>query len=164
MKCFGIIGTAGVAGRGLLVRLVQEIAGRGVRVSAVKAVAPEFDVDQPGRDSHRHRAAGATEVLVSSDLRWALMHELRARPMPELDSLLARLSPVDLVLVEGFGTAPHPKLEVWDRAAGGAPACHGDPTIRAVASDDAPEGLPVPCLPLGDTAALAALILHEVRG
>ncbi|MHB0705972.1 molybdopterin-guanine dinucleotide biosynthesis protein B [Roseomonas mucosa] len=138
-----IIGLAGWSGAGkttLLTRLIPSLNARGVSVSTLKHAHHDFDVDQPGKDSHSHRMAGARQVLVSSARRWALMTELRDAPEPGLAFLLSRLSPVDLVVVEGFKRDLHPKLEVF-RAANGRPWLHPeDPAIRAVVSDAPPPG------------------------
>ncbi len=112
-----IIGLAGWSGSGkttLLAKVIPRLVVRGLKVSTLKHAHHGFDVDQPGKDSHTHRAAGATEVLVSSANRWALVHELRGQAEPALGALLAKLSPVDLVLVEGYKREPHPKLEVYE--------------------------------------------------
>ena len=114
--------------------------------------------DTKGRASHRHRTAGAREVLVSGGARWALMHELRGAPEPTLDDLLARLSPVDLVLVEGFKTATHAKVEVHREATAEPPIALTNPTVQAVASDRTYDALPCPVLPLSDTAVIADFI------
>jgi molybdopterin-guanine dinucleotide biosynthesis protein MobB len=142
-------------------RLVSEITARGFTVSTVKHAHHGVDVDQPGTDSHRHRAAGATEVLLASGVRWALMHELRGADEPTLDDLLARLCPVDLVLIEGYKRGRHPKIEAWRAEAGHPLIAPGDDTIRAVASDSALD-LDRPVFSLNDTAALADFILTEV--
>lgn len=156
-----VVGFAGWSGSGkttLLRRLIPVLTGMGLRVSTVKHAHHGFDVDQPGKDSWEHRQAGAKEVLVASAARWALMHEHRGAPEPGLPELLARLSPVDLVLVEGFKREAHPKIEVY-RAAVGKPLLHPrDPTIRAVASDAALPGCPVPLLDLDDVAGIAAAV------
>ena len=154
-----IVGFAGWSGAGkttLLRRLIPLLTGQGLRVSTVKHAHHGFDVDQPGKDSWEHRQAGAQEVLVASAARWALMHEHRDAPEPGLAALLGRLSPVDLVLVEGFKREAHPKIEVH-RAVVGKPLMYpGDPTIRAVVSDVAMPGCPVPWLSLDDVAGVAA--------
>ena len=133
-----VIGFAGWSGAGkttLLRRLIPVLIGRGHTVSTLKHAHHEFDVDQPGKDSYVHREAGATEVLIASARRWALMHEHRAEAEPPLAELLTRLSPVDLVLVEGFKREPHAKIEVF-RAANGKPPLHPtDPTIVAICAD-----------------------------
>ncbi len=162
MRIYGITGWKN-AGKTLMVeRLLAQMGARGLTVSTVKHAHHEADLDTPGRDSHRHRQAGATEVLLISGARWALMHELRGTPEPPLDQMLARLSPVDLVLIEGYKSAPHPKLEVHRGAIGKPPLALDNPTIRAVASDVAPAGLSVPLLPIDDPAAITDFILSEV--
>jgi molybdopterin-guanine dinucleotide biosynthesis protein MobB len=111
MKIFGVAGWKNSGKTGLMERLVAEICARGITVSTIKHAHHAFDVDQPGKDSHRHRVAGAREVLLASGKRWALMHELRDVPEPPLADLIAHLSPVDLVLIEGYKRADHPKIE-----------------------------------------------------
>jgi molybdopterin-guanine dinucleotide biosynthesis adapter protein len=162
MKIFGFAGWSGSGKTTLMTALIPELVGRGVTVSTVKHAHHAFDVDQPGKDSWRHRAAGAVEVMVASERRWALMHELRAAPEPALDELLGHMSPVDLVLVEGFKRHPHPKLEVY-RAAVGKPLIHPeDPCVVAIASDAELPEAPVPQLPLGDPRAIAGFILDHL--
>jgi molybdopterin-guanine dinucleotide biosynthesis adapter protein len=160
-KAMRVIGLAGWSGAGkttLLLRLIPELAGRGVAVSTVKHAHHAFEVDEPGKDSFEHRAAGAREVLVASERRWALMHELRTEPEPGLAELLARLSPVDLVIVEGFKAAAHPKIEVH-RAANRKPFLFRDfPEIRAIASDSPVPHAPVPIVGLDEIESLADLI------
>jgi molybdopterin-guanine dinucleotide biosynthesis protein MobB len=141
--------------------LVPALIGRGIRVSTIKHAHHSFDVDQPGKDSYEHRQAGATEVLVTSANRWALMHELRGAPEPRLEDLIARLQPVDLLLVEGFKRHPHPKLEIHRPSNAKPLLCRDDPHIVAVASDVALDGLPVPCLDLNDVPTIAAFILER---
>lgn len=161
MKVYGIVGWKNSGKTTLMERLVAEIAGRGLRVSTVKHAHHAFDVDKPGKDSFRHREAGATETLVSSGARWALMHELRGEPEPPLADLLARLSAVDVVLVEGFKTAGHPKVEVH-RADTGAPLiAANDDSVRAVATNDAVDA-GRPLLPLDDPKAVADFILRDL--
>lgn len=162
MKVYGVTGWKNAGKTGLMERLVAEISGRGFVVSTIKHAHHGFDVDQPGRDSHRHRSAGAREVLVSSGHRWALMHELRGAAEPTLAELLARLSPADLVLIEGFKRDRHPKIEAWRQEAGHELICTSDPTIRAVASDTALAGVSVPRFDLDDTQAIADFILSEL--
>lgn len=135
MKVFGIAGYSGSGKTTLLEQVIPLLVNRGLRVSVVKHAHHAFDVDKPGKDSYRHRHAGATEVLISSGARWALMHELRDCAEPELPALLTRLSACDLVLIEGFKRQPIPKLEIH-RAAANTPLLYpGDSTIVAVASD-----------------------------
>lgn len=162
MRVIGLAGWSGAGKTTLLAHLIPVLVASGLRVSTLKHAHHAFDVDKPGKDSFIHRQAGATEVLIGSAARWALMHELRDQPEPELAALLARMSPVDLVLVEGFKRAPHPKIEIH-RAIVGKPLLHpGDPTIVAIAADPAAPS-PIPCVPLDDIAAVAALVLHHAR-
>ena len=162
MRLYGVTGWKNAGKTGLMERLVADIAGRGVTVSTVKHAHHTFDVDHPGKDSHRHRVAGATEVLLSSRNRWALMHELRGDAEPPLEALLAKLAPVDLVLVEGYKRDRHLKVEAWRAETGHDLIAPGDPTIRAVASDTPLGGLDVPNFDLNDTAGIAGFILREV--
>jgi molybdopterin-guanine dinucleotide biosynthesis protein MobB len=161
MKLYGIVGWKNSGKTGLVERLVAEIAGRGYAVSTVKHAHHGFDLDQPGTDSHRHRAAGAREVMVASSRRWALIHELGETPEPPLESLLGKLSDVDLVLVEGYKRAPHPKVEAHRDATGEGLIGNDDQTVRAVASDVALPELDRPVFDLNDTAAIADFILRE---
>ena len=161
MRLYGVTGWKNAGKTGLMERLVTEITGRGLTVSTVKHAHHSFDVDRPGKDSHRHRVAGATEVLLASRNRFALMHELRDEDEPTLDALLAKLMPVDLVLVEGYKRDRHPKVEAFRAETGNDLIAPGDPTIRAVASDT-PMTLDRPVFDLNDTAAIADFILSEV--
>ena len=159
MRVIGIAGWSGAGKTTLLAQLIPRLIARGVRVSTVKHAHHAFDVDQPGKDSHTHRMAGATEVLVSSANRWALVHELRGAEEPSLAALLAKLAPVDLVIVEGFKHGSHPKLEVY-RAAVGKPLLHpDDPHIVALASDAPMAGARVPVVALDDVDAVVDLVL-----
>lgn len=161
MRVYGVTGWKNAGKTTLTERLVAEFCARGLSVSTVKHAHHRADVDQPGSDSHRHRSAGAHEVVLASQARIAIMHELRGEAEPELDALLARLTPVDLVLVEGYKRARHPKIEAHRAPAGNALIAPGDPTIRAVASDT-PLELDRPVLPLDDTAAIADFILRDL--
>lgn len=159
-----IIGLAGWSGSGkttLLMRLIPELRGRGVGVSTLKHAHHAFDVDQPGKDSWEHRQAGAVEVLVSSAHRWALMHEHRGEVEPGLADLLGRMSPVDLVLVEGFKRDRHRKLEVHRPSLGKPLLCRDDEMIRGVASDVPLQNIPVPRLSLDDVPAIARFVLEH---
>ncbi|MEL6644523.1 MAG: molybdopterin-guanine dinucleotide biosynthesis protein B [Pseudomonadota bacterium] len=162
MKVWGVVGWKNAGKTGLMERLVAEFTGRGHSVSTIKHAHHSFDVDQPGKDSYRHRAAGAREVLLSSGARWALMHELRGAKEATLDALLARLSPVDLVLIEGFKSEPHPKVEAFRESAQNPHLAPDDPTIRAICADcDVPDfGRPV--FDLNDTTAIADFIANEL--
>ncbi len=158
MRVIGLAGWSGAGKTTLLSRLIPILTAQGVRVSTIKHAHHAFDIDQPGKDSWQHRQAGATEVLIASANRWALMHELRGAPEPTLTDLLAHLADTDLVLVEGFKTGLHPKIEIH-RAANAKPFLHpGDPTIAAIATD-ATDLLPIPSVPLDDAHAVAAQIL-----
>jgi len=157
MKVIGLAGWSGAGKTTLLSRVIPLLLGDGLRVSVIKHAHHHFDVDVPGKDSWVHRQSGATEVLVSSANRWALMHELRGAAEPRLPELLKKMSPVDLVVVEGFKSDPHRKIEVH-RAANGKPHLFpDDPAIVGVATDVAVEtGLPV--AHLDDIAAVAAMM------
>jgi len=161
VRLYGVTGWKNAGKTGLMERLVAEIAGRGLAVSTVKHAHHSFDVDHPGRDSYRHRAAGASEVLLASRHRVALMRELRGAPEPGLDDLLEKLVPVDLVLVEGYKRDRHPKVEAFRAETGQPLIALNDPTIRAVAADRALE-LDRPVFDLDDTRAIADFILDEV--
>lgn len=161
MRLYGVTGWKNSGKTGLMERLVSEITGRGFTVSTVKHAHHSFDVDHPGKDSFRHRAAGAHEVLLASRNRWALMNELRETEEPTLAELLAKLSPVDLVLVEGYKRDAHPKIEAFRAVTGNALIAVDDNSIRAVASDTALE-LDCPVFDLDDTTAIADFILSEV--
>lgn len=161
MRIYGIVGWKNAGKTGLMERLVTEITGRGIAVSTVKHAHHSFDVDHPGKDSFRHRAAGAREVLLASRNRFALMHELREEAEPGLQELLTRLSPVDLVLVEGYKRDAHPKVEAHRAVTGNPLIAPEDATIRAVASDT-PLDLDRPVFDLNDTGAIADFILQEV--
>jgi molybdopterin-guanine dinucleotide biosynthesis protein MobB len=161
MKLYGVVGWKNAGKTGLMERLVAEICRRGFSVSTVKHAHHVFDVDQPGKDSFRHRTAGATEVLLASRKRFALMHELREAEEPSLDALLSKLSPVDLVLIEGYKRDQHPKVEAFRVETGNPLIANDDPTVRAVASDT-PMTLDCPVFDLDDTVAIADFILSEV--
>lgn len=162
MRIYGVTGWKNAGKTGLMERLVTEITGRGITVSTVKHAHHTFDVDHPGKDSHRHRVAGATEVLLASRNRFALMHELRDEAEPTLEELLSKLMPVDLVLVEGYKRDRHPKVEAFRAETGNDLIAPGDPTIRAVASDT-PMDLDRPVFDLNDTKSIADFILSEVE-
>src|SRR6185295_11539731 len=161
-----IIGLAGWSGSGkttLLAKVIPRIVARGLEVSTLKHAHHGFDVDQPGKDSHAHRMAGATEVLIGSAARFALVHELRGAPEPGLPHLLAKLSPVDLVIVEGYKAAPIPKLEVY-RAAVGKPLLHPDDAcIVAIASDVPLPTAELPVVPLDDIDKIADVLTVEAE-
>ena len=161
MKIYGVTGWKNAGKTGLMERLVAEITSRGLLVSTIKHAHHSFDVDHPGKDSHRHRVAGAHEVLLASKNRIALMQELRDHEEPELAHLLTRLSPVDLVLIEGYKRDRHPKIEAHRAVTGQPLIAPGDDTIRAIASD-VPLTLDRPVFGLDDTIALVDFVLREV--
>jgi molybdopterin-guanine dinucleotide biosynthesis protein B len=159
-----IIGLAGWSGSGkttLITNVIPVLVGRGLKIATVKHAHHEFDIDQPGKDSWLHRASGASEVLVASSRRWALIRELRGEPEPPLQDLLAKLSPADLIIVEGFKRHAHPKLEVH-RAAIGKPLLYPeDDCIVAIASDGALPQAPLPVLQLNDIEGIANVLQAE---
>ena len=162
MRVIGVVGWSGAGKTTLIARLIPVLVARGLRVSTVKHAHHGFDMDRPGKDSWLHREAGATEVLVGSATRWALLHELRDEPEPDLPALLTRLAPVDLVLVEGFKRGPHAKVEVHRTALGKPLLCGTEPGIVAVAADPV-LATPKPCVQLDDVAAVARLVLELAR-
>jgi molybdopterin-guanine dinucleotide biosynthesis protein B len=159
-----IIGLAGWSGSGkttLITKLIPRLTARGISVATLKHAHHGFDLDQPGKDSFFHRAAGASEVIISSANRWAILHELRGQPEWDLAALMGKMSPVDLVLVEGFKRDAFPKLEIH-RIANGKPLIHPeDPHIVAVASDSAVPAALVPVVDLNDIEAIADLLLEH---
>ena len=161
MKVYGVIGWKNAGKTTLVERLVEEICARGFRVSTVKHTHHMVDVDQPGKDSHRHRAAGAHQVILSSSSRWALMTELRGTPERGLKDLLTHLDNVDLVIVEGYKRDDHPKVEAWRAETGQPLIAADDPTVRAVASKDAPP-TDRPVIDLDDIPAIADFILGDL--
>lgn len=161
MKVLGLAGWSGSGKTTLVCKLIPELTRRGYRVSTVKHAHHNFDVDTPGKDSYEHRQAGASEVLVSSARRWALMHELRDEDEATIEELLARLSPVDLVIVEGFKKEGHDKLEVYRRSLGKPLLAAEDDAIVAVLSDGPVPETARPVIDLDDIAAVADFVeLH----
>ncbi len=160
-RLFGLAGWSGSGKTTLLTALIPVLIGRGLTVSTIKHAHHEFDIDKPGKDSYRHREAGATEVLVASGRRWALMHELRDAAEPDLEGLLARLAPVDLVLIEGFKRHRHPKLEVHRPSVGKPLLAPDDRDIIAIASDAALDYARLPQLLLDDFAGIADLVIER---
>ncbi|MGA1684373.1 MAG: molybdopterin-guanine dinucleotide biosynthesis protein B [Gemmobacter sp.] len=161
MKVYGVTGWKDSGKTTLTERLLAEMVRRGLGVSSVKHAHHDTEIDHPGRDSFRHREAGARQVIVASPRRWALMTELRGAPEPPLEVLLSRLDPVDLVLVEGFKRAPHPKIEAHRTETGRPLLAPDNPTVRAVASNGAP-AVALPLFQLDDVAGIADFILREV--
>ena len=160
---FGFAGYSGSGKTTLIEQVIPRLVAAGRKVSVIKHAHHRFDFDTPGKDSWRHRQAGATEVLLTTDQRWVLMHELRGQPEPGLEAQLARMSPSDVVLIEGFKTAAIPKIEVH-RPALGKPLLHpDDPWIQAIATD-APLDVPLPLLDLNDPDAVTAFILARSGG
>ena len=161
-----VLGIAGWSGSGkttLITKLIPFLADRGIRVATLKHAHHAFDVDTPGKDSYEHRKAGACEVIVSSARRWVQMHEVGNGTEATLAQLLARLSPCDLVLVEGFKTAQHPKMEVFRRAVGKTPLHPEDKRIVAIATDASFPGADIPTVDINDIAAVAELILARAE-
>ena len=161
MKIYGVTGWKNNGKTTLVERLVTEITARGLKVSTIKHAHHAFDIDHEGRDSYRHREAGAQEVLVGSGKRWALIHELRDEDEPSLEDLLARLSPGDLVIVEGYKRDRHSKVEAYRAEAGKDLIAVDDNTIKLIATDT-PLEIDRPQRPLDDVKAIADFILTEV--
>jgi molybdopterin-guanine dinucleotide biosynthesis adapter protein len=157
MKVIGLAGWSGAGKTTLLARVIPYFREQGLRVSVIKHAHHSFDVDVPGKDSWVHRQSGAEEVLVSSASRWALMHELRGEAEPRLPKLLKKMSPVDLVVVEGFKSEPHRKIEVYRKANGKAPLFPDDPAIAGIATDVSIETT-LPVAHLDDIPAVAAMM------
>lgn len=159
MEVFGMMGWSGSGKTTLLEALLPVIIGHGFSVSTVKHTSHAVDLDRPGKDSYRHRAAGATDVVLLSSARLTLIHELRGAPEPTFSELMPRLTPVDLLLIEGFKALPHPRLEVHRPALGKPLLCGSDPKIVAVASDAPLPSLDRPVLDLNDVPAIARFII-----
>ena len=162
MKIFGVTGWKNSGKTGLMERLITEFTARGLSVSSIKHAQRSFDIDHPGRDSYRHRDAGARQVLLASRNRWALMHELRDEDEPSLGDLLKQLSPVDLVLIEGYKRDRHPKIEAHRKETGQPLIAPEDETIVAVASDTSVT-IDRPVLDLNDTASIANFIAQYLE-
>ena len=162
MKTFGFAGWSGSGKTTLIEKLIPLLVQRGLRVSLIKHAHHTFDVDVPGKDSYRHRQAGAAEVLVTSSRRWVLMHELRGAPEPSFEDQIKHLAPCDLLIVEGFKFAPIPKLEVWRAETGEGMLHPNDPHIVAVASDVKFETR-LPLLDLNDAQAIADFIVGHQK-
>lgn len=161
-----IIGVAGFKNSGkttLVEKLVAELTRRGFRISTVKHAHHSFDIDHEGRDSFRHRKAGATEVAVVSHHRWAVIHELRDEEEPPLEVILAKLAPCDLVIIEGYKRDGHDKIEVRNLALDHPPLAGDDPTVVAIAATGAIAGAPVPVFSRDDVTALADFIVTHMR-
>ncbi|MBU3697944.1 molybdopterin-guanine dinucleotide biosynthesis protein B [Dechloromonas sp.] len=162
MKIFGIAGWSGSGKTTLLEKLIPCLTRRGLKVSVIKHAHHGFDIDRPGKDSYRHREAGATEVLLSCSDRWALMHERRDEAEPTLDELIGHLSPCDLVLIEGFKQEPVPKIEVY-RPENGKPPLHPERSDIVAVAADVPLVAAVPRFGLDDVEAIATFIINHLN-
>src|SRR5690242_1436503 len=166
MNTAKVLGLAGWSGSGkttLLTKLIPLLVARGLRVATLKHAHHAFDVDQPGKDSYEHRKAGASEVIISSARRWVQMHEIGDGQEATLPELLAKVSPCDLVLIEGFKSERHPKLEVFRQSVGKPPLHPEDKRIVAVASDQPISGLDIPWVDLNDIGAVADVVLTKAE-
>ncbi len=159
MRIFGLAGWSGSGKTTLLIRLIPALTDRGISVSTIKHAHHRFDIDTPGKDSYEHRRAGATEVMVTSADRWALMHENPNHGEPDMDALVVRMSRVDLLLVEGFKSYPHDKLEVHRPAVGKPLLATKDDSIVAIASDAKLSDISIPVLDLDNIAGIADFIV-----
>ena len=162
-RVLGIVGWSGSGKTTLITRLIPVLIARGIRVATLKHAHHKFDVDQPGKDSYEHRKAGACEVIVSSARRWVQMHEIGNGAEATLPELLAKVSPCDLILVEGFKSERHPKLEVFREATGNPPLHPIDLRIVAIASDRGFPDAGIPVVDLNDIAAVADLVLERAE-
>lgn len=163
MKVLGIVGWSGSGKTTLLAKLIPLLVSRGLRIATLKHAHHAFDVDQPGKDSYEHRKAGASEVIVSSSRRWVQMHEIGDGAEATLAEHLQRLSPCDLVLIEGYKTEAHPKLEVFRESVGKSALHPTDARIVAVASDKQLPDLSIPRVDLNDIAAVADLVIARAE-
>lgn len=163
MKAIGLAGWSGAGKTTLIERVIPVLRGRGLRVSTLKHAHHTFDIDREGKDSWRHRQAGAEEVLIAAAGRWVLMHELRDEPEPGLDFLLRQLAPVDLVIIEGWRNGAQAKVEVWRKDNGKPLLYPQDPAIAGIVSDTALPEATVPYVDRDDIAAVADLLLAVAR-
>ena len=162
-RVLGIVGWSGSGKTTLLVKLIPVLVGRGLKVATLKHAHHAFDVDKPGKDSYAHRKAGAGEVIVFSDRRWVQMHEIGDEPPPTLADLLRKLSPCDLVLIEGFKREPHAKLEVFRPEVGKPLLCPDDPAITALACPLPWPKAPIAVVDLDDMEAVADLVYAKAQ-
>lgn len=160
MEIIGISGWSGNGKTTLLTRLIPALIKRGFKVSTIKHAHHKFDIDTPGKDSYRHREAGAEEVLISSSNRWALMHENHDSGEARLEYLIAKMAPVDILLIEGFKSEDFPKIEVWRRESATEPRVNSDSSIIALATSELSYTAPVPVLDLNDENAIAEFIVQ----
>jgi molybdopterin-guanine dinucleotide biosynthesis protein B len=163
MRVIGISGWSGSGKTTLITKVIPRLVARGLTVSTIKHAHHGFDVDQPGKDSHTHRTAGATEVLIGSARRWALMHELRDAPEPSLYDLLQRLAPVDLVVVEGFKAALHAKVEVYRHEVGKPPFHPDNPSVVGIVSDTPFPTAGRPVVDINDIGAVVDLLVARAE-
>lgn len=161
MNIFGLVGWSGSGKTTLMRLLLPELTSRGYRVSTMKHTHHNFDIDKPGKDSYMHREAGAHEVLITGAKRWAILHENRQAPEPDIDTLLSRLEEVDLVLIEGFKSHSHAKMEVFRPSVGKSMIAADDKTIVAIASDEQLNVENCPILDLSDIVGIADFILDH---
>lgn len=159
---FGLIGWSGSGKTTLFADLIPNLISRGFSVSTMKHTHHDFDMDQPGKDSYRHREAGAQEVLLTSAKRWALLHELRDEPEYDMETLIAKMAPVDILLIEGFKSHSYPKIEVNRPSRGKPVIAREDETVIAVASDEVIADLNVPLLDLNDIESIADFIVRQI--
>ena len=160
MKIFGLIGWSGSGKTTLIRKLIPELISHGYRVSTMKHTHHNFDIDKPGKDSHEHRVAGASQVLITGTERWALLNENRDQPEPHIEELLARMDDVNLVLIEGFKSHSHAKLEVFRQSVGKQLIAMNDPSVVAVATDEDLLIDTVPVIDLNDVSAVAQFIIN----
>ena len=159
----GVIGWSGNGKTTLMGRLIPALRARGLSVSTMKHTHHGFDMDRPGKDSYRHREAGAEQVLLTSSKRWALLHELHDADEPDMDELIAVMAPVDVLLIEGFKTHRHPKVEVHRPSLGKDLICETDDSVVALLSDEALEGLAIPVIDLNDVEAVADFLIDYLK-
>jgi len=163
MRTFGLAGWSGSGKTTLMTKVLPALIERGLTVSTMKHTHHQFDIDKPGKDSHNHRMAGALEVMVTSSSRWALMHELRGEPEPDVNFMLSKMSPVDLVMIEGFKAYRHPKIEVHRPSLGKPLLCENDDSVVAIATNEPIGVTHLPILDLDDVEAVAAFILDYLE-
>lgn len=159
MKIFGFAGWSGSGKTTLVKAVIPALIERGLKISTIKHTHHNFDIDRPGKDSFEHRAAGAHEVVITGAARWALLHENRGEPEPDINAMLSRMSPVDLVIIEGFKSYSHPKMEVYRPEVGKPIICADDPSVVAVAST-ANLDVNIPQLDLNDVEAIAEFVVN----